>query len=89
MNYTFVSSIAINTTLAAASGAITTLFVNTVVQERLTGEVTYNLQYTMNGCLSGLVAITGKSKCLESFISQCLICLQNCEYIQFSWLRCC
>ena len=58
-NYTFVSSIAINTTLAAASGAVTTLFINTVVQERLTGEVTYNLQYAMNGCLSGLVAITG------------------------------
>lgn len=53
------SSIAINTTLAAASGAVTTLFINTVVQERLTGEVTYNLQYAMNGCLSGLVAITG------------------------------
>jgi ammonia channel protein AmtB len=60
MNYTLVSSIAIHTTLAAASGAITTLFINTVVQERLTGEVTYNLQYTMNGALSGLVAITGE-----------------------------
>jgi Amt family ammonium transporter len=45
--------------LAAASGAIMTLFIHTVVQERLTGEVTYNLQYAMNGCLSGLVASTG------------------------------
>jgi Amt family ammonium transporter len=45
--------------LAAASGAIMTLFINTVVDERLTGEVTFNLQYAMNGCLSGLVAVTG------------------------------
>lgn len=54
LNYTFVSSIAINTTLAASSGAIMTLFIDTVLQERLTGEVIYNLQNAMNGCLSGV-----------------------------------
>ena len=46
-----------------------TLFINTVVQERLTGEVTYNLQYAMNGCLSGLVAITGKYCFFRGFLN--------------------
>lgn len=53
------SGIAINTTLAAASGTVMALVIDTVIQERLTGEVAYNLQYAMNGALSGLVAITG------------------------------
>jgi Amt family ammonium transporter len=57
--YTFVSRVSINTILAGASGTIMTLFLHTVVQERLTGEVTYNLQYAMNGCLAGLVSVTG------------------------------
>jgi len=69
VNYTFVSRIAINTTLAASSGAIMTLFINTFIQERMTGEVTYNLQYAMNGCLSGLVAVTAGCAVIESWAS--------------------
>ena len=43
-----------------------TLFLSTVVAERFTGEIVFSLSYAMNGCLSGLVAITGEwFRCLD------------------------
>mmetsp|Transcript_1566 Transcript_1566/g.3355 ORF Transcript_1566/g.3355 Transcript_1566/m.3355 type:complete len:580 (+) Transcript_1566:135-1874(+) len=68
-NYLVVSHTAINTTLSAAAGCVMTLFLSTVVAERFTGEVTFNLQYAMNGCLSGLVAITAGCSVVESWAS--------------------
>eukprot|EP00804_Cyclotella_cryptica_P017537 CCRYP_006704-RG/>CCRYP_006704-RG protein AED:0.05 eAED:0.05 QI:139/0.75/0.6/1/0.75/0.6/5/989/467 len=84
LRYTYVSKIAINTTLAAASGTVTTLFIHTVVQERLTGEVTYNLQYAMNGCLSGLVAITAGCSVIESWASIIIGIVAGGLYLVFS-----
>ena len=49
---------ATNTTLAAAAGGVSSLFINLVIMEHLTGEATYNLNFAMNGCLGGLVSIT-------------------------------
>lgn len=46
-----------------------TLLLSTVVAEHFTGEVTFNLQYAMNGCLSGLVAITPGCSVVESWAS--------------------
>lgn len=68
-NYLVVSHTAINTTLSAAAGCVMTLFLSTIVAERFTGEVTFNLQYAMNGCLSGLVAITAGCSVVESWAS--------------------
>mmetsp|Transcript_7037 Transcript_7037/g.15302 ORF Transcript_7037/g.15302 Transcript_7037/m.15302 type:complete len:635 (+) Transcript_7037:405-2309(+) len=64
-----VSHTAINTTLSAAAGCVMTLFLSTIVAEHFTGEVTFNLQYAMNGCLSGLVAITAGCSVVESWAS--------------------
>jgi len=50
---------AVNTSLSAAAGGITTLFANLYLNERTTGEYTFDLVVTMNGVLSGLVAISG------------------------------
>mmetsp|Transcript_47037 Transcript_47037/g.98630 ORF Transcript_47037/g.98630 Transcript_47037/m.98630 type:complete len:580 (+) Transcript_47037:445-2184(+) len=68
-NYKIASHTAINTTLSAAAGCVMTLFLSTVVAEHYTGEVHYNLQYAMNGCLSGLVAITAGCSVVESWAS--------------------
>jgi hypothetical protein len=35
----------------------------------MTGEVSFNLQYTMNGCLSGLVAITPACSVVDTWAS--------------------
>mmetsp|Transcript_26125 Transcript_26125/g.48088 ORF Transcript_26125/g.48088 Transcript_26125/m.48088 type:complete len:424 (+) Transcript_26125:74-1345(+) len=68
-HYLVVSHTAINTTLSAAAGCVMTLFLSTILSEHLTGEITFNLQYTMNGCLSGLVAITAGCSVVESWAS--------------------
>ena len=56
-NFSIISLTVINTLLSAATGGLTSLFVNLILVERTTGESQYNLTYAMNGCLSGLVAI--------------------------------
>jgi Amt family ammonium transporter len=68
-SYETVSHTAINTTLSAAAGCVMSLFLSTIVEEYFTGEITFNLQYTMNGCLSGLVAVTGGCAVVESWAS--------------------
>jgi len=49
---------AVTTTLAAAAGAISALVTDTTFGYFKTGEAEYDLTYAMNGCLSGLVAVT-------------------------------
>ena len=46
-----------------------TLCLSTYIAERTTGEVSFNLQYTMNGCLSGLVAITPACSIVDTWAS--------------------
>jgi len=55
----------INTTLSAATAGITALFTDLILNERITGESIYNIKYGMNGCISGLVAITGGCGVIE------------------------
>eukprot|EP00934_Nitzschia_sp_Nitz4_P001687 Nitzschia sp. Nitz4//scaffold12_size214221//81935//83673//NITZ4_001497-RA/size214221-augustus-gene-0.7-mRNA-1//1//CDS//3329535011//1687//frame0 len=50
--------VAVNTTLAACAGAVSAMFTSTALDFWWTGVHTYDLGYTMNGCLTGLVAIT-------------------------------
>merc|ERR1711982_285629 len=49
---------AVTTTISAAAGVISAVFVNCVMDYAYTGAVEYDLSYAMNGGLSGLVAIT-------------------------------
>lgn len=85
-NYLVVSHTAINTTLSAAAGCVMTLFLSTIVAERFTGEVTFNLQYAMNGCLSGLVAITAGCSVVESWASIVIGLVAGALYLGFSKL---
>lgn len=56
---------AVTTTLSAAAGGVASLATDTLIEERLTGEATFNLSACLNGCLSGLVAITAGCAVVE------------------------
>lgn len=49
---------AVTTTIAAASGCVSAMFTDSILVSMKTGETSYDLSMAMNGCLSGLVAIT-------------------------------
>ncbi len=49
---------AVTTTLSAASGCISAMVTDTLFNYWKVGEIEYDLSKAMNGCLSGLVAIT-------------------------------
>ena len=49
---------AVNTTIAAASGCLSALFIDMFLYRRETGETAYDITMVMNGTLCGLVAIT-------------------------------
>lgn len=56
---------AVSTALAGAAGGIAALFTNLWVEERKTGEPHFSILMTMNGALSGLVAITAPCALVE------------------------
>jgi len=60
-----VSLVAVNTTLAAASACVSAMATNYVFEDRKVGEGTFSLSHAMNGCLSGLVSITGACAVVE------------------------
>jgi ammonia channel protein AmtB len=60
-----ISLVAVNTTLAAASACVSALVANYYLEERWSGEGSFSLSSTMNGCLGGLVAITGSCGVVE------------------------
>lgn len=49
---------AVTTTLAAATGCVTAMFTDSIIDSMATGETSYDLTMAMNGCLGGLVAVT-------------------------------
>lgn len=53
------------TALSGAAGGISALFTNFWIEERRTGEPHFSLERTMNGSLSGLVAITSGCAVVE------------------------
>ena len=54
---------AVTTTLGATGGSISALSVFAFWSQRKTGETVFDISYALNGCLSGLVAITGGTGC--------------------------
>lgn len=56
---------AVSTAIAGAAAGISALFTNLYIEERRTGEPHFSLLFAMNGCLSGLVAITGSCAVVE------------------------
>jgi len=70
---------AITTTLSAACGCVSGLFINFLTTLIFDGEGVYDLTMAMNGCLSGLVGITSGccvmqpwAACITGFVSGCI-----------------
>ena len=61
------SLVAVNTTLAACAGAVSAMFLSTLWDIRTQGTAQWDLGYTMNGCLTGLVAITAGCATVETW----------------------
>jgi len=59
--------VAVNTTLAACTGAVSAMFISTIMDVRRVGVASWDLGYTMNGCLTGLVAITSGCATVETW----------------------
>ena len=60
---------AVTTTLAAATGCVTAMFVDSIIDSMATGETSYDLTMAMNGCLGGLVAVTAGTSVVTPFAS--------------------
>ena len=63
---------AVTTTLSAATGCISALLFNVMVIYILTGEEVFDLTMAMNGCLSGLVAITAGCSTVQPWAAICI-----------------
>ena len=77
---------AANTTLAAASGALSGMFTSSIIETRKTGLATYDLTATMNGCLTGLVAITAGCATVEPWAAVVIGIVAGWVYLLGSWL---
>jgi len=59
----------VNTTLSGAMAAVTALFARLIIEERRTGEVTFDVDATLNASLGGSVAITAGAGLLHPYCS--------------------
>ena len=76
-----ISISAVNTTLAAASSCASALAANYIIAERRTGEGEFSLKAALNGCLSGLVAITGGCALVETWAAILIGLLAGLVYL--------
>lgn len=76
-----ISISAVNTTLAAASSCASALAANYIIAERKTGEGEFSLKAALNGCLSGLVAITGGCALVETWAAILIGLLAGLVYL--------
>jgi ammonia channel protein AmtB len=77
---------AVNTSLAAASGAVGALFANLYIEERRTGEYSFDLTVAMNGTLAGLVAVTAPCGTIETWAAICVGLVAGWIYLMGSKL---
>lgn len=73
---------AVNTTMSGAFAAVSSMFLDCILNFRKHGEVEYDLTMAMNGGLAGLVGVTGAcavvapwAACVIGFVSGCVYCL--------------
>jgi len=75
---------AVTTTLAAASGAVGALAIDTFYEYTQTAEISYEITMAMNGCLGGLVAITAGCSVIQPWVSVIVGFIGGIIYFSFS-----
>eukprot|EP00892_Ulva_mutabilis_P004947 jgi/Ulvmu1/2824/UM142_0022.1 len=76
---------AVNTTLSAAAGTLSTLFALMAVNWLATGEVIWDLLGTSNGTLAGLVGITAACSVVEPWAAIVIGCTAGFVYVFAAW----
>jgi ammonium transporter, Amt family len=77
---------AVTTTLAGASGAVTCMFVDSIIDGMMTGETSYEITMAMNGALGGLVAVTAGCAVVEPYAAIIIGAIGGVVYLGFSKL---
>lgn len=77
---------AVTTTISAATGSVSALFTDMIINRRKTGEIEYDITMCMNGALSGLVAITAGCAVLSPWAAFVTGVIAGWVYIFFSKL---
>ncbi len=72
---------AVTTTLAAASGAVSSMFMDTLLGFLKEGETEYDLTMCMNGCLAGLVGITAGCSVVEPWAAAIIGVIAGIIYV--------
>jgi Amt family ammonium transporter len=72
---------AVNTTLAAAAGTVSCLIISGIIEQFRAGEFTFDIVMAMNGCLSGLVAITAGCSVVEPWAAILIGVVSGWAYI--------
>jgi len=75
---------AVTTTVAAASGAVSAMFTDTIIELLQSGEVSYDPTMAMNGCLGGLVAVTAGCCVYEPWVAVIIGVIAGWVYFLFS-----
>jgi len=75
---------AVTTTLSAASGCISALFIDTILGIMRKGEAEYDLTMAMNGSLSGLVGITANCSVVEPWAAVVIGLIAGLVYVSSS-----
>lgn len=77
---------AVTTTMAAACGAVASMFFDTLLGFISEGEAEYDLSCAMNGCLAGLVAITAGCSVVEPWAACAIGAIGGVFYVLASKL---
>jgi Amt family ammonium transporter len=77
---------AVTTTLAAASGSVSAMFTDMLLNRRKTGETMYDITMCMNGALSGVVGITAGCSVVEPWAAWLIGIIAGWVYIFWSSL---
>ena len=77
---------AVTTTLAAATGCASALFIDTMIGFVSTGDVEYDTTMAMNGALSGLVSITANCSVVEPWAALMIGLVAGLVYVSASQL---
>jgi Amt family ammonium transporter len=72
---------AVNSTLSAAGGCISALFLNLWLLDRMTGETIFDVKFAMNGTLTGLAAITGPCGLVEPWAAAVIGLVAGVVYV--------